>query len=179
MTKPTQKATQRILTPARARELGRQRRRGALQPRRPEQARSDRAACRDLRGASQALDAYLDGHLQGRRVAARRHPPRVYRQGSGLDPSGGPNVEKDYIERRATLLDVLHRITGWDWVFPRRESPGDLARNVAPPSLSLVAYVRPVEADDPGCTGRRWTSTSFPAGYSADRRSRRGPLGGR
>ena len=67
MTKPTQKATQQILTTAQARELGRQH--GAAvpcSPADPEQARSDRAACRDLRGASQeALDAYLDGHLQG------------------------------------------------------------------------------------------------------------------
>ena len=52
---------------AQAREMGREH--GAAAPcipADPEQARSDRAACRDLRGASQeALDAYLDGHLQG------------------------------------------------------------------------------------------------------------------
>ena len=68
----------------------------------------------------------------------------------------------------ATLLDVLHRITGWDWV-PQAESPGDLARNVAPPSRSLVAYVRPVEADDPGLHGSSLDEyLPFPPGYSAD-----------
>ncbi len=67
----------------------------------------------------------------------------------------------------ATLLDVLRRITGWAWV-PQAESPGDLARNVAPPSRSLVAYVRPVEADDPSLLGTRLDDyLPFPPGYAA------------
>jgi len=66
-----------------------------------------------------------------------------------------------------TLLDVLHRITGWDWV-PQAEMPGDLARNVAPPSRSLVAYVRPVEADDPSLLGTSLDEyLPFPPGYAA------------
>ncbi len=55
------------MTAAAARDLGREH--GAAvpaSPADPEQARSDRNACRALRGASQdAQDAYLEGHLQG------------------------------------------------------------------------------------------------------------------
>ena len=67
MTKPTQKATQQILTTAQARELGRQHGTAVpASPADPEQARSDRSAFRALRGASRdVLDAYLEGHLQG------------------------------------------------------------------------------------------------------------------
>lgn len=66
-----------------------------------------------------------------------------------------------------TLLDVLRRITGWDWV-PQASLPGDLARNVAPPSRSLVAYVRHVEADDPGLHGSPLDEyRPFPPGYTA------------
>lgn len=63
----TQTTTQQTLITAQAREMGREH--GAAvpcTPADPEQARSDRSACRALRGASQeALDAYLEGHLQG------------------------------------------------------------------------------------------------------------------
>jgi hypothetical protein len=66
-----------------------------------------------------------------------------------------------------TLLDVLQRITGWDWV-PKADVHGDLARNVAPPSRSLVAYVRHVEADDPSLLGTSLEEyLPFPPGYAA------------
>ena len=66
-----------------------------------------------------------------------------------------------------TLLELLQRSDGWVWV-PLAELPGDLARNVAPESRSLRAYVRPVAEGDRGLHGSSLNEYRlFPKGYAA------------
>ena len=69
-----------------------------------------------------------------------------------------------------TLLELLQRSDGWVWV-PLAELPGDLARNVAPESRSLRAYVRPVAEGDIHLYGSSLDEyRPFPKGYAAGER---------